>query len=387
MNTFELLAQLAQRKTALSDYEYATRLQKNVPIYDCLRLTGVFGKTQDADALKEELVAILVKGPGVFVLQGAYADIDVVDAVTQVFMSIIEQEKTKRVHGGDHFAESGANDRIWNSLEKLCIESPAVFARYHSNQWVRLASEAWLGPAYQMTAQVNLVHPGGKSQSVHCDYHLGFMTQQQAERFPAHVHEMSSRLTLQGAIAHVDMPTDSGPTRLLPYSQLWPDNYRLFREQEVHELFDLHSVQVEMRKGDIIFFSPALLHAAGENRSQDIKRLANLLQVSSPFGRPMETVNRTAMCKRLYPVLVDEERRGQLGSAEVDAVIASTAEGYPFPTNLDTDPPLGGLAPLTQQAVFRKALAEKWTEKAFHIAIDERDMKRVSSHIEDDTSH
>ena len=36
--------------------------------------------------------------------------------------------------------------------------------------------EAWLGPNYQMTAQVNLVHPGGDFQQAHRDYHLGFQT-------------------------------------------------------------------------------------------------------------------------------------------------------------------------------------------------------------------
>ena len=44
------------------------------------------------------------------------------------------------------------------------------------------------------------------------------MTDEQAERYPAHVHVLSPILTLQGVVAHVDMPIESGPTLLLPHS-------------------------------------------------------------------------------------------------------------------------------------------------------------------------
>lgn len=33
-----------------------------------------------------------------------------------------------------------------------------------------MVSEAWLGPGYQLTAQVNVVRPGGKAQEPHRDY-------------------------------------------------------------------------------------------------------------------------------------------------------------------------------------------------------------------------
>ena len=37
-------------------------------------------------------------------------------------------------------------------------------------------------------------------------------------------------------------------------------------------------------------------------------------------------------------------------------VIAACAEGYSFPTNLDSDQPIGGLAPITQAEVMAAAL-------------------------------
>jgi hypothetical protein len=61
---------------------------------------------------------------------------------------------------------------------------------------------------------------------------------------------------------------------------------------------------------------------------------------------------------------------------QIDAVIASCAEGYPFPTNLDRDPPIGGLAPESQQALFKRALAESWDLHAFTDAIRRQVIRR-----------
>ena len=127
-----------------------------------------------------------------------------------------------------------------------------------------------------------------------------------------------------------------------------------------------------MSKGDIVFFSPAHFHAAGANRTHDAHRRANLLQIFSAFGRAMEAIDRSAMCKAIYPALLDYWRSGRLNTAEVDAVIASCAEGFSFPTNLDRDPPLGGLAPRSRQTVLRQALDESWTSESLTKKLDEQ---------------
>ena len=71
----------------------------------------------------------------------------------------------------------------------------------------------------------------------------------------------------------------------------------------VNKWFGAHHVQLPLRKGDLLFFNPALMHGAGANRTADRFRMANLLQVSSAFGRAMEAVDRTAMTLALYPAL------------------------------------------------------------------------------------
>lgn len=352
----EDLRTIITRTCDMTDTPNAAEISKNVPIYDCATLVDWPADTNKAAILRKELAAILLDGAGVFVLRGAFADTTPIDAATEIFNRIIEQEKAQSSGGGDHFAASGANDRIWNSLEKLGREAPDVFVRYHSNPWLELASRAWLGPAFQMTAQVNLVHPGGKAQTGHCDYHLGFMTKDQVAQYPQHVHDMGARLTLQGAVAHCDMPVESGTTKLLPFSQTWRENYLRFRDDDASELFEAEHIQLPLCKGDALFFSPALMHAAGENTTTDIHRLANLLQVSSPFGRAMETIRRRELCLCVYR----EALKAGLSDLEREALLASTAEAYPFPTDLERDPPVDGLAPPSQRDILREALAENW---------------------------
>jgi ectoine hydroxylase-related dioxygenase (phytanoyl-CoA dioxygenase family) len=168
------------------------------------------------------------------------------------------------------------------------------------------------------------------------------------------------------------MPIESGTTKLLPFSQTWSQNYLRYRDVEVRELFEQRHVQLPLEKGDLLFFSPGLFHVAGNNVTRGVERLANLLQVSSAFGIPLENVDRVTMCKQVYPVLA----AGSLGEAETRSIIASTGEGYPFPTSLDTDPPVGGLAPKSQQQLMYQGLAENWNGEKFSAELDAREAKR-----------
>lgn len=364
----DFAAQIA-RTTQLADYPHARAVEKNVLIYDSTRVLAATATAEGRKAMLAEICDVFSTGPGVAVFKDAYTDKSVIDQATKVFADIIEEQHRAKTGGGDHFAKPGANDRIWNSLEKHCLADAENFAHYYANPIVALASEAWLGPHYQMTAQVNRVNPGGAAQRSHRDYHLGFQSPAEIERFPSHVHHLSPVLTLQGAVAHCDMPLESGPTLFLPYSQRYALGFLVSGRQEFQDYFDRHHVQLPLEKGDVVFFNPALIHAAGTNRSKDILRTANLLQVSSAFGRAMESINRLRMSETLYPVLKAMLAEGRIAPDAADNAIASTAEGYSFPTNLDRDPPIGGLAPKTQAALFREALAGGWSPQEFNEAL------------------
>ncbi len=369
-NTEEFEAVLA-RRTDVANVCHARTTVEEVPIYSAPDLRQRRIAEDDWAEVLDEWAGVLKTGAGVFVVEQAYEDHAVLDETTEIFQQIISEENQQNL-GGDHFAEPGTNDRIWNALEKLGREDPHVFARYYANDIVALASEAWLGPNYQVTSQVNVVRPGASAQQAHRDYHLGFQTVEDAIGYPRHVHELSMALTLQGGIAHCDVPLESGPTRLLPFSQRFEAGYLTYRLGSYQQLFAERHVALPLSKGDALFFNPALYHAAGSNQTADCNRMLNLLQVSSAFGRAMETVDRVELCNVLYPALLALTETNQLSPIDAKRAVRCAADGYPFPTNLDTNPPVDGLAPTTLANLMIDALDNRLDFHQFHSQMVER---------------
>ena len=114
-----------------------------------------------------------------------------------------------------------------------------------------------------------------------------------------------------------------------------------------------------------MFFNPALFHAAGneplEGRAAHRQSAAGLLGL-----RPRDGERRPAQDE---PEALSGAARSSgdhaITASDADNAIAACAEGYSFPTNLDRDPPKGGLAPKTQQDLMRQALKENWPPDVF----------------------
>jgi ectoine hydroxylase-related dioxygenase (phytanoyl-CoA dioxygenase family) len=369
---------LVSQQTQRADYPLAADVVQNVVVYSAAEVATMASTGDGRRRVQAEIVRALTDGPGIVVVKGAYADLGVVDRATASFHELIEQQKAAGTAAGDHFAKPGANDRVWNALEKLAVHDPETFADYYANDVLDLVSVAWLGPGYQVTSQVNVVNPGGQAQVAHRDYHLGFMSEAKAADYPAHLHRLTPALTLQGAVAHCDMPVETGPTLYLPYSHQYEAGYLAFHRPEFTAYFDEHYVQLPLEKGDAAFFNPALFHGAGTNRSADVRRMANLLQVSGAFGRAMEVVDRTAMCRSVFPAL---RARRAAGASETSLrnVVAATAEGYGFPTNLDLDQPIDGLAPETQAELLWRAIDGQWADEEFDVALTAHAGRRSST--------
>ncbi|KIW13517.1 hypothetical protein PV08_08705 [Exophiala spinifera] len=355
--SLEHFKQLCAQSTDTSLYPHAMSVVSNIPIYDIASLPP----DADVDSIQDEWHHIFLSGPGVLVLRNFLSDAALLQRINTVFTEIIEVE-SQSTSKGDHFAASGNNARIWNSFQKHAQHHPASFVRYYSNPWLSRVCESWLGPSYQVTAQVNLVRPGGKPQVSHRDYHLGFQTAESCSRFPKATQVASQYLTLQGAVAHSDMPLESGPTRFLPFSQQFDEGFMAYRLREFRDYFEESWVSVDLKMGDAVFFNPALFHAAGENRTADVERSANLLQVSSAFGRTMETVDTATMIAQCWDEVRKLSEEPTTMPDEIDAILAAIGEGYPFPTNLDRRPPApGGMAPESEVDVLRKALEQGWS--------------------------
>jgi ectoine hydroxylase-related dioxygenase (phytanoyl-CoA dioxygenase family) len=369
------LRALVEQSTDQADHPHADEVLQNVPVYG-ERLQAALTDDAARRVVQAELARALLDGPGIVVLRGAF-DGTVVDRATAAFNRLIEEQKRAGGVAGDHFAKPGANDRVWGALDKLAVADPETFATYYANDLLALVCEAWLGPGYQVTSQVNVVNPGGQAQVAHRDYHLGFMDRERAQSFPAQVHALSPALTLQGAVAHVDMPVETGPTLYLPHSQKYPPGYVAYHDPAFSAYFEEHHVQLALRKGDAVFFNPALFHGAGTNRTTDVRRMANLLQVSSAFGRAMEDVDTAAICRAVHPVLTRWRAEGR-SDRDVANVVTAAAECYPFPTNLDLDQPVDSLAPPSQGDLMHQAVVEGWPSTRLAEALDAQVARRSS---------
>ncbi len=360
---------LIQSDLSAESVPLAAEIRRNIPIYDGPRIVALAASGADLRPYLAEWNWCFSDGPGIVAFRQAYDDPDLIDAVTEVFNRIIAAEEATSEERGDHFAPSGANSRIWNAHEKLCAAAPELFIRYNANPIVPLVSRAWLGPHFQLTTQVNVVRPGGKAQTCHRDYHMGFLPNETLADFPPNAHHLSASLTLQGGVAHTPMPVESGPTKLLPYSQSYAPGYMSVHLAAFQDCFEENFVQLPWEKGDAFFFNPAVYHAAGDNLTQDLHRLANLMQIGSAFGRSIEIVNRARICRLIFEPLKRLHAEAGLTAREIEDVIAASAEGYPFPTDLDKKSPTNSMIPQSQQEVMRQAIAEGWEMSAVERAL------------------
>jgi len=355
----------------------AAELSNGVPVYDAVQLRRTCDESVGQISVRQELDHVLSDGPGILVIRGAF-EASVIDDATATFNELIRQQNASDEEHGDHFGAPGANDRVWNGLEKLACADPEVFVRYYNNDMVSLGALAWLGPGYQVSSQINVVNPGGAAQVAHRDYHLGFMTNDQAEAYPLGAHLMSPRLTLQGAVAHVDMPVESGPTMYLPHSHKYDLGYLAWRSEDFSRYFEQNHHQVPLTKGDLVYFNPALFHGAGTNQTESVSRMANLMQISSAMARPMESVDRQRIVNAIYPVLRAMTIDHGVDVRSLGPVLGAACDGYAFPTNLDRDPPLDGLTPPNQADIVREALCRGWEPQKLATALADQVERRRS---------
>ncbi len=354
-----------ENQDASANIKHAQHIVHEIPIYDGNTLRKLDSSARHQVSI--EWAHCWQFGAGVIFISDFFEHNAPVEAMTVVLNQIIADEQQEEATSGDHFASNGANRRLWNALEKAAIRAPSTFIDYYRNPLLSLASQAWLGPNFQLTSQVNIVPPGGEAQQPHRDYHLGFQNDDEVLRYPVHVHTMSPFLTLQGAIAHTDMPVKSGPTKILPFSQRYDLGYLLYKEESFKKLFTERAVQLPLDIGDAVFFNPAIMHGAGTNSTKELHRIANLLQISSAFGKPMETVDHTKMQRACYSAL----RSANMDTYELDTVTTILSDCYPFPTNLDRDQPQSGLSSISGKQILNLALQEDWTTDQLNIALKE----------------
>jgi hypothetical protein len=117
-----LIATVSER-TALADYPHAASVGKTSSSTTATPCAPGW-RSAFLRALQAEWGKALMDGPGVIVLQRAVTDMPALEQVNRVFRDLIAGQHASGQAGGDHFAKPGANDRIWNAQQKLCLRAP-----------------------------------------------------------------------------------------------------------------------------------------------------------------------------------------------------------------------------------------------------------------------
>ena len=73
-----------------------------------------------------------------------------------------------------------------------------------------------------------------------------------------------------------------------------------------------------------------------------------------------------------------ENGRSSFSTVPPAAVIAASAEGYAFPTNLDNDPPIGGLIPESQAEFMARALRDGMSRAQFETELAAQTKRKAS---------
>ena len=64
------------------------------------------------------------------------------------------------------------------------------------------------------------------------------------------------------------------------------------------------------------------------------------------------------MISAVYPELQRRHQEKKLTERQIKNAVAAIADAYSFPTNLDSDPPVGGNAPRTAAQMLKEALEQ-----------------------------
>ena len=165
--------------------QLACDVQRGIPIYDCAALRATLDDPVARPRLLGEWLGVLMDGAGVFALRGAFSGSAAIDEATAIFEAMIVEERERGIGGADHFAKPGANDGSgtrWRSSASGRPRSSRATRQCLSRCGRGVARAALSG---HVTDQCRSTR--GQAQEAHRDYHLGFQTVEEAQRYPGHV--------------------------------------------------------------------------------------------------------------------------------------------------------------------------------------------------------
>jgi hypothetical protein len=129
----------------------------------------------------------------------------------------------------------------------------------------------------------------------------------------------------------------------------------------------------------VLFYGETLADdvATPDGRRAVQAELAHAL-MDGPGIMVFSTVDTERVAEAVYPTLRARKAAGAR-DRDLHNVVAAAAEGYPFPTNLDRDKPVGSLNPESQAQLVWRGLENDWDPATFAAALAAETDRRRSS--------
>ena len=271
--------------------------------------------------------------------------------MTAAFDAIIADERRAGGPAGDHFAKAGANDRVWNALEKLAVRDPETFVDYYANDVLALVSQRLARPGLpgHLAGQRRPTRRAGAGPAPRLPPRLP-VERPAVEQYPTHVHLLSPVLTLQGAVAHSrhagrERPDDV-PAVLPPVRARLP---RLAAARVPRVLRASTTCSCRCARATPCSSTRRCSTAPGPTSPPTSSAWPTCCRSRRPSAGRWRPSTATGSCRAVYPVLL--RRAAGAPDAALAHAVAAAAEGYPFPTNLDLDQPVDGLTPPSQAEI------------------------------------
>ena len=268
----------------------------------------------------------------------------------------------------------GTRWRSWPSPTRRC--SPTTTPTT-SSRW---SSAAWLGPNYQVTSAAQRGQPGRHGAD-------------RAPRLPPRLHAARDRGAVPGARARALAGADAaGRGRALRHAGRDRADACTCRTRRstcpATWPIDLPRVPGVLRRP-----TTCSCRWRRATRCSSTRRCST---APAPTAPPTSSGWRTCCrcrprsagrwrrstgprCREaLYPTLLARKRPGA-SEHDLRNVIAAAAEGYPFPTNLDRDQPIGSLNPESQAELVWRALENDWDQETFAAELAAQTERRRSA--------
>lgn len=248
----------------------------------------------DEETSNKELYDIFFEGQGFCILRGIFSD-----------KCMSKYNKWCRENMDEILKDKNCNHPIQNDkilfnkvIDRMSKTNPELLMEILDNKDLTRVSDCLLGFAKFGSCTGHWIKPGGKRQETHVDYPVHshstdfWKKENKIERIftEYQVNKILPFFSAQCLIASDYMNYENGVTQIVPYSNLIPNIDVLLKKQKVKDYFEDKFVNIELFKGDVLFFNRRIVHRGGHNQTK-YRRNSLIVQYVWSWGVGQEMID------------------------------------------------------------------------------------------------